>query len=81
MPSTWTGVPLKAAVPSSASTACSSVRSLRLAPACARGDPELHAGTSVSPAVREAHDAGHHRVGELEAHRDAARRASATCTV
>src|SRR5207237_2256825 len=33
---TVTGTPRKAAFPESASTACSSVRSLRLAPACAR---------------------------------------------
>ena len=69
---TRTGVPLKAAVPRSASTAWSSVRSFRLTPGVRCGHPELHAGTSVSPAVRQAHHAGHHLVGELEAHRNAA---------
>ena len=66
-------MPLSTALPDSGSNRSLRASTLLFAPAFARRDREPRAGAVVAPAVRDAHDTGPDRVGDLDRDDDLAR--------
>ena len=70
---TSTGIPFSTALPESGSIRSERARTLLFDPACSPGDRELDAFAVVAPAVGDADDPGHHRVGDLDRDLDRSR--------
>ena len=66
-------MPLRTALPDTASSSVSSASTFEFTPACARRRRTADAGDVVAPAVRDRDDAGHDVVGHLDRHLDLAR--------